>query len=129
MTGDAGLFMVVHHGEDTDGKHVFSFYAHLSQRLKEPGDRVKHGESIALSGSSGTRFPHLHLGLFRTAVGPGPEFKPFLRRAWIRSDRAAILADPAMHWTDPKRPGFDPNKPYPDRPIKLTYPLPCGKAN
>jgi murein DD-endopeptidase MepM/ murein hydrolase activator NlpD len=129
MQHEAGVFMVIYHGEDVDGKHVFSFYAHLSQRLKELGDRVERGEVIALSGSTGTRFPHLHLSLFRTVAGPGPEFKQFLRRAWLRGDRAAILADPGMYWADPKRPGVDPNKHYPDRPIRLTYPVPCRKVD
>lgn len=67
--GEAGIFTVVYHGQDADEKHAFSFYAHLSEQLKKPGDRVERGEFIALSGSTGTMFPHLHLSLFRTAVG------------------------------------------------------------
>lgn len=125
------ISMVVYHGQDVDGKHVFSFHTHLSQRTRRPGDRVERGEVIALSGDTGTRnrIPHLHLGLWRTAVGPGPDFPSFIQGAITRLDRDAVLADPAMYWVDPRRPGFDPSKSYPERPIRLTYPLPCSKPN
>lgn len=122
--------MVVYHGQDVDGKHVFSLYAHLSEQKKKPEDRVERGEVIALSGVSGAlnRVPHLHLTLWRTAVGPGPDFSSFFKRAVARLDKEAVLADPAMYWADPRRPGFDPSKSYPERPIRLTYPLRCSKS-
>lgn len=123
--------MVVYHGQDVDGKHVFSFYTHLSEQKKKPGDRVERGEVIALSGDTGARnrVPHLHLTLWRTAAGPGPDFSSFINRAVARLDREAVLADPAMYWADPRRPGFDPSKSYPERPIRLTYPLRCSKSD
>lgn len=123
--------MVVYHGQDVDGKHVFSLYAHLSEQKKKPRDRVERGEVIALSGNTGTRngIPHLHLTLWRTAVGPGPDFPSFFNQAVARLDKEAVLADPAMYWADPRRPGFDPSKSYPERPIRLTYPLRCSKSD
>lgn len=110
-----GLTVVVYHGEDTDGKHIFTYYTHLSESNVAPGQRVARGEVIGQSGVF--KFPHLHLSLFRTPV---PEFWPFI----MRSDRS-ILADPAMSWADPKRPGFDPSTTHPDKPIRMTYPLRC----
>lgn len=123
--------IVVYHGQDVDGKHVFSFYTHLSEQKKKPGDRVERGEVIALSGNSATRngVPHLHLTLWRTAVGPGPDFLAFLKQAIDRLDKQAVLADPVMYWEDPRQPGFDPSKSYPERPIRLTYPLSCSKLH
>jgi hypothetical protein len=50
-----------------------------------------------------------------------------VQRTVGRNDRS-ILADPAVHWAEPPQPGFDPNRTYPDRPIWLTYPLPCKKT-
>ncbi len=41
-----------------------------------------------------------------------------------QGDRFA-LADSAEYWADPMRPSFDPNRDYVDKPIKLTYQLPC----
>lgn len=44
---------------------VQTFYAHLQELLVSPGDEVKQGQIIALSGSSGwTTGPHLHLGVY-----------------------------------------------------------------
>ncbi len=116
--------MVVYHGQDADGRHVFSFYTHLAEQRKRPGERVARGEVIALSGTSGTRDPHLHLSLWRTPASPGPDFAPMMQQGIGRQDRS-ILADPAQHWVDPKRPGFDAGRAYPERPIRLTYPLEC----
>jgi murein DD-endopeptidase MepM/ murein hydrolase activator NlpD len=51
-----------------------SFYGHLSRPLVKPGDAVKRGAVIALSGNTGrTTGPHLHFEVRRggTAVHPG----------------------------------------------------------
>lgn len=75
----------------------------------------------------GTREPHLHLSLRRAAAGPGPELQPVMQRAIARNDRS-VLADPAQHRADPKRPGFDRSRAYPERPIRLTHPFPCREG-
>lgn len=121
---DTPIAMVLYHGQDSDGKYIFTMYTHLSKQLKKPGNRVARGEVIGLSGKTGTPDPHLHLGLWRTPVGPGPQFQKYLQKVFREADRS-ILADPALHWADPKRPGFYPRQTYPERPIRLTYPLPC----
>ncbi len=51
-----------------------SFYGHLSKSYVKPGDRIKSGEVIALSGNTGrTTGPHLHFEVRRgkTSVNPG----------------------------------------------------------
>jgi murein DD-endopeptidase MepM/ murein hydrolase activator NlpD len=54
--------MFIEHGDGT-----VAFYAHLMQDsvLPEVGDRVRRGELIARSGSSGGRVAVLHFGVYR----------------------------------------------------------------
>lgn len=52
----AGKYIVIHHDNGYDTR-----YLHLSKALVHPGERVKMGEKIALSGSTGrVTGPHLH---------------------------------------------------------------------
>ena len=55
--------MFIEHGDGTT-----AFYAHLVQNsvLPEVGDRVRRGELIAQSGTSGGTVAVLHLGVYRT---------------------------------------------------------------
>lgn len=56
-------YIMIEHADGT-----VAFYAHLKQDelFVYPGDNVKRGEPIALSGNSGNtlNFPHLHIGLY-----------------------------------------------------------------
>jgi len=55
------------------GQGLISMYFHLSKIEVKPGDRVKRGEILALSGASGrVSGPHLHYGLYldRARIDP-----------------------------------------------------------
>jgi len=54
--------------------NLISFYKHNSVLLKKVGDRVKTGESIALTGNSGeqTTGPHLHFELWHNGTPTNP---------------------------------------------------------
>jgi murein DD-endopeptidase MepM/ murein hydrolase activator NlpD len=71
--GGYGNLVIVEH------EHGYrSFYGHLYKPLVRPGDRVKRGAVIALSGNTGrTTGPHLHFEVRRseTAVNPGVIFR------------------------------------------------------
>lgn len=55
----AGGSVIISHGEG-----VFSMYYHLSEFKVKPGQRVKKGDLIALSGNTGrSSAPHLHLSM------------------------------------------------------------------
>lgn len=67
-SGHYGKLVVVDHGNRLD-----TYYAHLSQLMVIPGQEVRRGEVIALSGSSGhATGPHLHyeVRLSGTPVNP-----------------------------------------------------------
>jgi len=55
--------------------NLISFYKHNASLLKETGDRVSAGESIAISGNSGenTTGPHLHFELWKNGIPVNPE--------------------------------------------------------
>jgi len=84
----AGNTIVIDHGLG-----LYSIYAHLEKVLVRPGDRVKEGQTIALSGQSGRATgPHLHWGIsiYGTRVDPISILKIFSYketqriRAWAR---------------------------------------------
>ncbi len=67
-SGSAGYYMAVRHG-----RQYTTRYMHLKNLLVKPGQKVKCGELIALSGNSGrTTGPHLHFELWinQEAVNP-----------------------------------------------------------
>ncbi|MFH8404548.1 peptidoglycan DD-metalloendopeptidase family protein [Streptomyces sp. NPDC018019] len=80
--GDSfGISMVVQHGAGT-----FSQYAHLSAAVVHPGQQVRAGQQIALSGSTGNSTgPHLHFEVRRTPqMGTGVDPVPWLVRHGVR---------------------------------------------
>lgn len=76
-----GISMVVQHGTG-----VFSQYAHLSAALARPGQRVRPGQQIALSGTTGNSTgPHLHFEVRRTPrMGSGIDPVPWLASRGVR---------------------------------------------
>jgi murein DD-endopeptidase MepM/ murein hydrolase activator NlpD len=63
--GSYANFVVVLHDDGTTGE-----YYHLMQNgaLVEPGDKIRAGQKIALSGNTGhTALPHLHFAVYRAS--------------------------------------------------------------
>lgn len=76
-----GISMVVQHGAG-----VFSQYAHLSAVAVGPGQWVRPGQQIALSGTTGNSTgPHLHFEVRRTPnMGSGVDPVPWLGKRGVR---------------------------------------------
>ncbi len=67
--GGYGLLVVLKHSHD-----YYTYYGHLSKILVKPGQEIKTGELIALSGNTGrTTGPHLHFEVRKgtKAINPG----------------------------------------------------------
>ena len=61
LTTSYGYYVMIYHGTDSGGKHIFTLYAHNSNVLVSPGDSVAKGQQIAKSGSTGNSTgPHCH---------------------------------------------------------------------
>jgi murein DD-endopeptidase MepM/ murein hydrolase activator NlpD len=58
--------------EITHGNGLLTFYGHLSQIFVQPGQKIRRGQVIGISGSTGSATgPHLHFGVYYTNGG-GP---------------------------------------------------------
>ncbi|HEY8815990.1 MAG TPA: M23 family metallopeptidase [Candidatus Dormibacteraeota bacterium] len=67
----SGLTIEIDHGNG-----LLSYYGHLSQLDVSVGQRVRRGQVIGLSGSTGTATgPHLHFGIYR--IGGGGPIDPY----------------------------------------------------
>lgn len=77
--GKYANFVVILHADGTTGE-----YYHLQRNgaLVEPGERVRRGQLIALSGNTGhTTMPHLHFGVYRAAEWGATESIPVRMRS------------------------------------------------
>ncbi len=63
----SGAVVWIYHGQDMDGNQIYSYSAHLHERLVRKGERVVRGQLIGRSGSTGagvgSEGPHLHFGI------------------------------------------------------------------
>ena len=63
----SGAVVWIYHGQDIDGNQIYSYSAHLHERLVRKGERVVRGQLIGRSGNTGagvgSEGPHLHFGI------------------------------------------------------------------
>jgi murein DD-endopeptidase MepM/ murein hydrolase activator NlpD len=63
----SGAVVWIYHGQDMDGSQIYSYSAHLHERLVRKGGRVARGQLIGRSGDTGAGVggegPHLHFGV------------------------------------------------------------------
>jgi len=80
---------------------IATLYAHLSRQICTPGQRVKVGAVIGLSGNSGlSTAPHLHFGLRVAAKYIDPELYLSLLPEDEPAEDVATLAEKARWWLE-----------------------------
>lgn len=107
-----GHTVVLGHGADETGQHLVTIYRHLDGRQVAAGQTVARGQPIATMGSTGALGLKVHLH-FELRRGPDADH--------------AFPVDPQLYWLDgPGRVScFDPDRPIPALPLRITYPTPC----
>lgn len=107
-----GNQVVIDHGTDGSGTRFRTHYKHLHERHAQPGQQVARGAQIGTMGATGALGMMIHLHFEVQEEAP-------------REPNLAF--DPQLYWVN--GPGrvtcFEPGKRYPDRPFRITYPVPC----
>ncbi|MBS3113877.1 M23 family metallopeptidase [Candidatus Woesearchaeota archaeon] len=119
-SNDSGWRIVIEHGKDVDGSYLRTIYLHNDKNLVAPGENIKRGQIIALSGVSGRMsydYPHLHFMVYK---GPTQKYS----EEWTH-------VNPHEYWVDgPYRiTCFDTSKGYQNSSIRFTYPVECKLPN
>lgn len=108
-----GNTVEIDHGRDPAGQQIVTRYVHLNSRDVPVGAAVSRGQQIGSLGRTGVLsggIAHLHF------------------EVWAGSQRdPGNAVDPNTLWArGPGRVGcFDPSRPVPDRPFRITHPVVC----
>lgn len=113
--GDMGLRVVILHGKNESADYVYTVYLHNSKNLVKVKDVVKRGEKIAEMGQCPTcHTVHLHFAvLIRKAQSGGKKHYENPHRYWLDGPYQITC--------------YDSEREYPEKSIKLTYPVVCNK--
>jgi murein DD-endopeptidase MepM/ murein hydrolase activator NlpD len=101
-----GIFVEIHHADNFN-----SDYGHLKKVYVKPGQVLKRGQLIGLSGDNNRGYAHLHFVIFKDFSVPN------YRNSF----------DPDEFWLGGRPQCFDPNKDYASySPKEITLPIACG---
>lgn len=129
-----GNRVIMYHGQDLDGKHIYSYYGHMDSIAVQIGQKLKRGEVLGALGNTGTNMPmgfHSHLH-FEVGVSSSDQYE--IKDGLVRYAGGWKSVNPHEYWLqDEKRPAseqkfippFVKDKDYPTTPIRFTYPVPC----
>lgn len=126
-----GNRIIVYHGKDIEGRHLYTGYAHMDELLVETGQTVKRGQKIGTVGDTGSGsfgVPHLHLNLFHSPTDRYQISKLTIGERVSFPDGQTIV-DPHEYWYDGyyRITCFDPKRNYSTSPIRFTYPVECKR--
>lgn len=108
-----GNQIVVDHGADAAGRHMFTVYKHLDKRLARVGDKVARGQQIGTLGRTGVAAAgilHLHFEVRKGArLNGSAPFDP--NRFWVAGAGRITC--------------FDPSETIDESAFRASYPVIC----
>lgn len=132
--GGSGDRVIIYHGKDVNGRHVYSGYHHMNELHVKTSQDVNRGQQLGTVGS--TQFktlrnlpPHLH---FEVHVSHTDFY--IIREDGSVYMHGAKRVNPHDFWLQDKNtdtekriiiPPFVKGREYPKHPIRFTYPVPC----
>ncbi len=82
--GGYGLYMMIDHGYDSEGRRIITVYAHCSEILVYEGMEVEAGETIGYVGDTGNSYgAHLHFEVQVDGVAVDPVSNGYLSTEWV----------------------------------------------
>ncbi len=82
--GGYGLYMMIDHGYDSEGRRILTVYAHCSEILVYEGMEVEAGETIGYVGDTGNSYgAHLHFEVQVDGVAVDPVSNGYLSTEWV----------------------------------------------
>lgn len=130
-----GNRVMIYHGVDSDGKHIYSRYSHMDELNVETGvvtpEPVKRGQKIGIVGDTGSAMPrsrraHLHFEVYAFNY-------PLVQGKKVSRFDPDATSNPHDYWLKDKNspqdkiiiPPFIKGREYLTKPIRFTYPVPC----
>ena len=82
--GGYGLYMMIDHGYDSEGRRIITVYAHCSEILVYEGMEVEAGETIGYVGDTGNSYgAHLHFEVQVDGIAVDPVSNGYLSTEWV----------------------------------------------
>ena len=82
--GGYGLYMMIDHGYDSEGRRILTVYAHCSEVLVYEGLEVEAGDLIGYVGDTGNSYgAHLHFEVQVDGVAVDPVSNGYLSTEWV----------------------------------------------
>lgn len=82
--GGYGLFMMIDHGYDSEGRRIITLYAHCSEVLAYEGLEVEAGDLIGYIGNTGNSYgAHLHFEVQVDGTAVDPVSNGYISTEWV----------------------------------------------
>ena len=120
-----GNHVRIHHGLDSMRQDIYTEHFHVDGGLPREGDNVKRGQTMGSIGAGkNTSLPHYHFVVVKKE-SPTKFTALNLIDYWFGIDQHKQKLEKGFDIGPFVIHCFDPNKSYPNEPVRFTYPVKC----